>query len=141
MAPAPTAAEVSRRAGERGLPPFAPPASWPAEAWSLNPMRAALFADERGRLREFTRAAYRRMFVDSRALNELENVLAAGRDAGLEPGEVEQAIERPEIKDRLKANTDEAFNRGVTGIPTVAVGDELFWGDDRLEEAAAAARG
>jgi 2-hydroxychromene-2-carboxylate isomerase len=44
------------------------------------------------------------------------------------------------IKERLKGNTEEALARGVTGIPTVAIGDELFWGDDRLDEAAAAAR-
>jgi 2-hydroxychromene-2-carboxylate isomerase len=39
----------------------------------------------------------------------------------------------------LRAATDAAHARGVFGVPTVAVGDELFWGDDRLEEAAAAA--
>jgi 2-hydroxychromene-2-carboxylate isomerase len=133
--------EISERAAERGLPPFAPPDSWPLEAWSFHPLRAALFAEEQGRQREFTRAAYRKAFVDSRALTELENVIAAARDAGLEPAEVEEAIERQDIKDRLKANTEEALARGVTGIPTVAVEDELFWGDDRLEEAAQAAVG
>ena len=50
------------------------------------------------------------------------------------------AIEGPEIKERLKRNTDEAVARGVKGIPTVAIGDELFWGEDHLDEAAAAAR-
>lgn len=58
---------------------------------------------------------------------------------GLDQDEVEAAIQRPEIKQQLKDHTEEAFARGVTGIPTVAVGDDLFWGDDRLEEAAAAA--
>ena len=56
-----------------------------------------------------------------------------------EPNEVRDGIERPEIKERLKSNTEQALARGVTGIPTVAIGDELFWGDDRLDEAAAAA--
>jgi 2-hydroxychromene-2-carboxylate isomerase len=42
------------------------------------------------------------------------------------------------VKDRLREVTDEAAERGVIGVPTVAVGGELFWGDDRLEEAAAA---
>ena len=45
----------------------------------------------------------------------------------------------PRSKERLKSNTEKALARGVTGIPTVAIGDELFWGDDRLDEAAAAA--
>ena len=42
------------------------------------------------------------------------------------------------MKDRLRAATDAAYARGVRGVPTVAVGDELFYGDDRLDEAAAA---
>ena len=41
------------------------------------------------------------------------------------------------MKDALRAATEEAAERGVIGVPTVAVGDELFWGDDRLEDAAA----
>ena len=41
------------------------------------------------------------------------------------------------MKDRLRAATDEAYERGVRGVPTVAVGDELFYGDDHLEQAAA----
>jgi 2-hydroxychromene-2-carboxylate isomerase len=47
---APIAAEIAERAGDRGLPPFAPPEAWPVETWSLVPLRAALVADERGRL-------------------------------------------------------------------------------------------
>ena len=138
--PAPIAAEIAKRAEDQGLPPFAPPGAWPVETWSLVPLRAALAADERGRLREFSRAAYRKSFVESRSLAELGNVLAAAREVGLEPDEVRESIERPEIKGRLKGNTEEALVRGVTGIPTVAIGDELFWGDDRLDEAAVAAR-
>ena len=138
--PAPIAAESAKRAGARGLPPFAPPEAWPVETWSLVPLRAALAADERGRLREFSRTAFRKSFVESRSLAELDNVLAAARDVGLEPNDVRESIERPDIKERLKGNTEEALARGVTGIPTVAIGDELFWGDDHLDEAAAAAR-
>jgi 2-hydroxychromene-2-carboxylate isomerase len=103
-------------------------------------LRAALVADEQGRLRAFSRAAYRKSFVESRSLAQLDNVLAAAREVRLEPDEVREGIERPEIKERLKGNTEEALARGVTGIPTVAISDELFWGDDRLDEAAAAAR-
>ena len=97
-------------------------------------------ADELGRQREFGLAAFRKSFVESRSLADLDNVLAAAADAGLDPDEVAAGIQRDEIKERLKSNTAEAFERGVTGIPTVAIGDELFWGDDHLEEAGAAAR-
>ena len=137
--PAPVVAEVSRRLGERGLPDFNPPPGWPLESWSLLPLRAALFADESDCLREFCDAAFRRMFVEGRSLTELDTVLEAAAVAGLDAGQVERAVERPDIKQRLKDNTDEALARGVPGIPTVVVGDEVFWGDDRLEEAAAAA--
>jgi 2-hydroxychromene-2-carboxylate isomerase len=44
------------------------------------------------------------------------------------------------VKDELRAVTGDAHARGVFGVPTVAVGAQLFWGDDRLEEAAAALR-
>ena len=39
------------------------------------------------------------------------------------------------MKDKLREATAEAYERGVRGVPTIAVGDELFYGDDRLEEA------
>jgi 2-hydroxychromene-2-carboxylate isomerase len=133
-------AEVSGRAAERGLPPVSPPDGWPIEIWSLTPLRAALFADERGRLREFAGTAFRKVFAESRSLADSANLHDAAREAGLDPGEVDEAVERDDIKQRLKDHTDEAHERGVTGIPTIAIGDELFWGDDRLEEAAAAAR-
>jgi 2-hydroxychromene-2-carboxylate isomerase len=90
-------------------------------------------------LREYCDAVFRAMFVEARPVIQIAAVLEAAGEAGLDAAEVREAVERDEIKDRLKANTDEAFERGVTGIPTVAIGDELFWGDDRLEEAAEAA--
>ena len=44
------------------------------------------------------------------------------------------------VKDALRAGTDDALAHGVIGVPTIAVGEQLFWGDDRLEEAAEAIR-
>ncbi len=67
-------------------------------------------------------------------------MLGAVARAGLHRDAVAEAIGSPEIKERLRAETDAALERGVTGVPTVAVGAQLFWGDDRLEDAAAAAR-
>jgi 2-hydroxychromene-2-carboxylate isomerase len=135
----PIVEEVSARLADRGMPPFAPPDGWPIQSWSLAPLRAALVADELGRQREFARAAFRKAFVESRLLADVENVLAAAGDAGLDADQIADGIERREIKDRLRENTDEALARGVTGIPTVVVGDDVFWGDDRLDEATTAA--
>lgn len=129
------------RAVARGLPPLNPPPGWPAAIWSLAPIRAAVFAAEQGRVREFTRAAYRKVFVEAAPLTDEDNVRAAAREAGLDPDAVMEAVGRPDVKQRVKEHTDEALARGVTGIPTVVVGDEVFWGDDRLDEAAAAAVG
>ena len=134
----PVVAEVNQRLADRGMPALNPPPGWPLESWSLVPLRAALVADEAGRMREFCLAAFRAMFVDGRSIAGLDAVLEVARAAGLDPSEVEAGVERPEVKERLKSSTDEAHRRGVPGIPTVAIGEELFWGDDRLGEAAAA---
>src|SRR5262245_5429470 len=131
---------VRERAAARGLPPVEPPPGWPIETWSLGPLRAAVFAGDHGRGPQFARAAFRQGFVESRSLSDPEVVGDAAGEAGLERGEVADAVQRPEVKERLKELTDGALARGVTGIPTVEIGDELFWGDDHLEDAAAAAR-
>ena len=136
--PGPVANEIAGRAGGRRLPPFAPPEGGHSRH-GCSP-RCVPVAAQRGKLHEFSSAAYRKSFVESRSLADLDNALAAARDVGLEPDEVRKGIERRAIKDRLKRNTEQARARGLTGIPTVAVGDELFWGDDRLEEVAAAVR-
>jgi 2-hydroxychromene-2-carboxylate isomerase len=136
---APVVEEVSRRLADRGMPDLVPPPGWPVESWSLTPLRAAVVAEEAGRHREFAVAAFRRAFVQGDSLAELDTVLDVAREAGLDPDAVGTGVSRQDIKDRLKQNTDEALARGVTGIPTVILGDQVFYGDDHLEEAAAAA--
>jgi 2-hydroxychromene-2-carboxylate isomerase len=129
-------AEIERRARERGLPPVRWPEGWPRESYSLLPLRAGLVAEARGRLREYSAAVYGFAFAEGRRLDDLATVVQAAALAGLAAGEVEDGVRDPAIKARLRALTDDAIARGVTGVPTVAVGDELFWGDDRLEAAA-----
>jgi 2-hydroxychromene-2-carboxylate isomerase len=130
--------ECERRAAERGLPPMRWPEGWPAETWSFTPLRAAIVADEHGRQREFALGCYRLMFAEGRSLDDAGTVAEAARAAGLDPAELRERIASPEVKDRLRSYTEEAIELGAVGVPTVAVGDELFWGDDRLDEAAAA---
>jgi 2-hydroxychromene-2-carboxylate isomerase len=131
--------EIARRAAERGLPDVRYPEGWPVETYSLAPLRAALVASEEGqdRLRAVTRELYRTAFVDGRHLADVDAVLDTVERAGMDRGCVRRAIESAEVKERLRAQTDAALELGVTGVPTVAVGDRLFWGDDRLEEAGA----
>jgi 2-hydroxychromene-2-carboxylate isomerase len=130
--------EVERRASARGLPPVRWPEGWPAQTYSLNPPRAALVAQEHGRLKDFTLAMYDAHFAHARPLRDPDELAEVAASVGLDPEAVRTGIDRPDVKDRLRANTEEALARGVTGIPTVAIGEELFWGDDRLEDAGAA---
>ena len=132
-------AEVERRAAERGLPAPRWIEGWPRETYSLLPLRAAIFAQGAGRTVSFSLAAFRQFFAAGRSLAELDNVLIAAAASELHPRAVTKGMESRAVKDGLRAATEEAIAQGVQGVPTVRVGDQLFWGDDRLEEAAAAA--
>ena len=131
-------AEVERRAAERGLPTPRWIEGWPLATYSLLPLRAAVFAQQAGRAVSFSLAAFRQLFAAGRTLAELDNVLIAAAAAELHPRAITQGVESKTVKDALRAATDEALGLGVVGVPTVAVGDQLFWGDDSLEDAAAA---
>jgi len=133
-------AEIQRRAAERGLPEVVYPQGWPVDNYSLNPTRAAVYAKESGRVVSFSLACFRQVFAAARDMSDLDNVLVAAAACELHPNAVTKGIEMKSVKDSLRAATDKALERGVEGIPTVAVDDRLFWGDDRLEEAVAALR-
>jgi 2-hydroxychromene-2-carboxylate isomerase len=128
--------EIERRAADYGLLAVRWPEDWPTN--TLAAMRAAVFAQQAGRAVAFSLAAFRQAFAAGRDLAEIDNVLIAAAACELHPNAVLKGIELRSTKDRLRAATDEAYERGVRGVPTVAVGDQLFYGDDRLEEAAAA---
>lgn len=130
--------EIQRRAAERGLPEVRYDPGWPTESYSLVPARAAIFAKEAGKVVSFSQAALRQRFAAGRDLSEIDNVLIAAAACELHPRAVIKGIETKSVKERLQQATAEAIARGVTGVPTVAVGDELFWGDDRLEDAVGA---
>ena len=129
--------DAGPRAAERGLPPLASPPDWPNRTWSLRPLRVAVFAGAEGLLREFSLAALRKVFVEGLPLTDDRNLRDAALAAGLDADAAIGAAERADVKQRLKEHGEEVLALGVAGIPTVAVGGELFWGDDRLEEAAA----
>jgi 2-hydroxychromene-2-carboxylate isomerase len=132
-------AEIDRRVRERGLPKIRYPQGWPIDNYSLNPLRAAIYAKESGRVVSFTLACFRQVFAAGRDMSEIDNVLLAAAACELHPTAVLKGIETQSVKEKLRAATEEARALGLEGIPTVAVGDELFWGDDRLEEAVRAA--
>jgi 2-hydroxychromene-2-carboxylate isomerase len=130
-------AEVERRASAHGLPPIAWPEPWPGNM--LTAMRAATFAKQTGRAVSFALAAFRQAFAAGRDLSQADNVLIAAAACELHPRALLKAVETEGVKTALRDATDRAAELGVTGVPSVRVGNEVFWGDDRLEEAVAAA--
>jgi len=133
----PTMRDCERRAAALGLP-LRWPEGWPRENYSLMPLRAAVIAERHGRLREFSRAVFRWNFGETGRLDDIDTIARAAEDADLDPQEVRAHIADDDVKQAVKDATDAAIDLGVFGVPTVQVGDELFWGDDRLEEASAA---
>ena len=127
-------AECERRAQAYGLPPIRWPEPWPANY--LFAMRTATFAKEIGRAVSFSLAAFRQHFAAGRDLGDPENVYIAAASSELHPRSLAIAVKRDAIKARLRAATDRAGDLGVTGIPSVVVGEQVFWGDDQLEAAA-----
>jgi 2-hydroxychromene-2-carboxylate isomerase len=116
-------AEIEERARRRGLPAPRWPDPWPNDG--LHAMRVAAHADSR----DFALAAFRLQFEHGLALSDPANVATAAAHVGIAP---------VEAKDRLRENTDLALSLGVFGVPAVVAGGEVFWGDDRLEDAAVA---
>lgn len=89
----------------------------------------------------FVRGVYRANFGDDRDVADPGVLAALLRDAGADPDALLAAAATPAVKDRLRAETAEAQRLGIFGAPSFVVGDELFWGNDRLDDALAWARG
>ena len=126
-------AEVERRAAEQGLPPIVWPDPWPGEM--LMAMRVATFAKQTGRTIAFSLPAFRQQFAAGRDLSDPDNVMIAAAACELHPRALESAVKTSIVKDGLREATDAAAAAGVFGVPSVRVGEEVFWGDDRLEDA------
>ncbi|HEV7563267.1 MAG TPA: DsbA family protein [Solirubrobacterales bacterium] len=132
-------AEVERRGVAYGLPPIVWPDPWPGN--TLAAMRVATFAKQTGRAVSFSLAAFRQSFAAGRDLTDVDNVMIAGAACELHPRALLKAIETKSVKEALREATDGAAAQGVEGVPALVVGDEVFWGDDRLEDGVEAAGG
>ena len=95
-------------------------------------MRGAAAAQIDGLFERYHPAIYRAMWVDGRNLNDIAEVAAVLTAAGLDAQKFGSRIQDQDVKDRLKATTEEAVARGVFGAPTSFVGDMMFFGNDRL---------
>jgi 2-hydroxychromene-2-carboxylate isomerase len=126
--------DLERTCGERHLP-FRRPSVFPRNG--LLAARIACHFSESTWLPEFVRSVYRANFEndsDIAAKPIIENCLAA---ADQDPQPIMAAAELPAAKEELRLRTDQAVRQGIFGAPSFVVGNELFWGNDRLESAIA----
>ncbi len=130
--------DCEERAQLHGLGSMIWPDGWPSSDVLI--ARALVAADLQGRLQPFALAAMRVQFLDGARLDDPDVLQRAADEVGLDGAGVIEATSTPVVKDALRARNDEAVTLGVFGVPTVVVGDQLFWGDDRLDEAAETVR-
>lgn len=96
-------------------------------------LKAALVAKDAGRFREYHYPTYRARWVEARDLSERDVVRALLAAAGLDADAALAKAESAELEARLDRETQDAIARGVFGVPTVFVGERMFWGNDRFE--------
>jgi len=109
---------------------------------TLTLMRAAagLQMTDEPAFQRFLRAVFDAIWSDARNVGEPAELAAVLQAAGFEPQQLLALANDPAAKDKLKQDTEQAVARGVFGAPTFFVGDDMFWGRDRLEFVAAALR-
>ena len=96
-------------------------------------MRGCLVADDLGKLIPFATAAFEALWIDGLDLARDEVLADISRKAGIDPDWLLAQIARPEVKERLWANTNELMDRNGFGSPTIFVDDtDMYFGNDRL---------
>jgi 2-hydroxychromene-2-carboxylate isomerase len=125
--------DLERICGGMGLP-LRPPEPFPQH--SLTAARIATIGQEQGWGPAFAKAVYRAEFGDGRNISDPATLADILQALGLDAVAMLKCAETPEIKAALRAATEEAMRLGIFGAPTFIAGDgELFWGNDRLEQA------
>ena len=102
----------------------------------LKAARLALVGEKAGWIADFTRAVYVANFAEQKDISDDTVLLEILATLGVTSDALITAS-TPENKATLKAQNDDAMARGIFGAPSFTIGDELFWGNDRLEEAIA----
>jgi 2-hydroxychromene-2-carboxylate isomerase len=125
--------DIERRAARHGIPFHGAP-TYPVDPENLS-NRVAIVAADEGWCPEYAKATYRAWFLEDKPPGEPEHLATILRDLDKDPDDVIRRAESREVRERYAAETDVARSMGIFGSPTFAVGEEIFWGDDRLEEA------
>jgi 2-hydroxychromene-2-carboxylate isomerase len=125
--------DIERRAHRHGLNPRIP-APYPLPGLVLANLVATLGTEE-GWVEDYTRATYRRWFEKGEPAGEEPNISASLKEINRDPDLVLANAQSDRILNKLSAATDEVMHLGVFGSPSFVVEGEVFWGDDRLEDA------
>lgn len=126
--------DIARQARKYGLE-MRQPSVFPRSA--ILPMRVAALGSDQPWIGAFCRSVMRQNFVDDMDINDPANVKLALTGLVAAPDDILAAAQTDGNKLRLREQTAAAKMRGVFGAPTFFVGDEMFWGDDRLDDALA----
>ena len=124
--------EVQRFVKKHGLNRFKMNPHFPVNTVQI--MRGAVAAEMDGRLATYVDAVFCHMWEEGRKMDDPEMIRAALDAAGLDGTRTLQRIQDPAVKDRLLKNTEGSVARGTFGSPTFFVGEEMFFGKDRLGE-------
>lgn len=121
--------DMARYAKQYGVPMVMNP-HFPINTLPL--MRGAVSCQMDGPFDDYVGLVFRALWERGLNLGDPEVLEATLRTGGLDPHDFAARIQRPDVKERLVANTDEAVRRGAFGAPTFFVGEEMFFGQDRL---------
>ncbi|MEJ8823958.1 2-hydroxychromene-2-carboxylate isomerase [Variovorax humicola] len=125
-------ADLQRYARRYGVP-FAHNPHFPINTLLLMRAASGIQAQQPERFAEFVDAIFKAMWIDGRNMNDPAVVGEVLQAAGFDAAAVLALANAQETKDKLKATTQEAVERGVFGAPTMFVGKDMFWGQDRLD--------
>ncbi len=121
--------DLARFARRMGIPVTPPPIETEPTAAGA----ASLFAQEKGVLREYIVETMRIEWAEGKNIGEPDVLREIASRIGLDPEELLAASASPDNLAQLEANYEEADALGVFGVPTFVVGENIFWGQDRLE--------
>ncbi len=124
-----TRQDVARWAKKMGIPAIPPPIS-------TDPTRAgavSLLAEQRGVLRQCVMRITAAAWGEGLDIGQAEVLLEVGLGAGLDKAEITAAMDDPAYLETLTTYWQEADKLGVIGVPTLVIGDQVFWGNDRID--------
>ena len=128
--------DIGRRAEIYGLPRPLETVPYPLENFSLA-NKIAVLANTEGWYLDYMEETYKRWFINGWLAGSDENIRGTLRALGKSFESVIHAANETRIRDIYISNTGHALKLGIFGVPSFSIGEEIFWGDDRLEDAIA----